>query len=123
MNHTLIAMIKKMIQAATHEWDMKLPLFEFAYNSTPNSTTGIALFIANQGYLPSTPASLLASTCTLQQVSTGVKQFIDHIRKEYINISNHIKTEEAKHQTQMEKRLQNKRGNPQYYQGDLVLVY
>ena len=123
MNRTLINMIKKMTQDSTHEWDVKLPLFEFAYNTIPNSTTGIAPFVANQGYLPSMPASLLAATCGLHQVTHSVKQFVDTIRKEYQQIHQFIKQEEEKHQRQIAKRLEGKRGQPKYYIGDQVLMY
>ena len=64
MNRTLINLIKKVTHQHPHTWDNMLPLFEFAYNQTPNSTTGIPPFLANQGYLPSTPAALLAASYT-----------------------------------------------------------
>ena len=123
MNRTLINMIKKMTQHRTHEWDLKLPLFEFAYNITPHSTTGVSPFMANQGYLPSTPASLLAASTTQTHASIGIKQFIDNIRKEYLRIHKIIQEEEQKAKRQIEARLQTRRGNPQYYPGDEVLVY
>ena len=33
-------------------WSKLLPLAEFAYNNTPNATTGVTLFFANKGYHP-----------------------------------------------------------------------
>ena len=76
MNRTLIGMIKKMTHNSLHEWDTILPLFEFAYNVTPHSITGIAPFVANQGYLPATPAALLTSPCVLNSASMDVRQFV-----------------------------------------------
>ena len=123
MNRTLINMIKKMTQDLPHEWDMLLLLFEFVYNVTPNSSTGIAPFIANQGYLPATPASLLAATCNAVKTTQNVQQFITKIRKEYMKIHKHIMEQEQKNKEQIQKRWQNKRGHPQYHIGDEVLVY
>ncbi|SJL07239.1 uncharacterized protein ARMOST_10582 [Armillaria ostoyae] len=33
-------------------WDLLLPIAEFAYNNTPNASTGISPFFANKGYHP-----------------------------------------------------------------------
>ena len=123
INRTLIGMIKKMTQNSLHEWDMLLPLFEFAYNTTPNASTGIAPFLANQGYLPATPASLLAATCYTVPTSQNIQQFITKIRKEYQHIHKHITEQEEKNKRQLQKRLENKRGHPHYHIGDEVLVY
>ena len=123
MNRTLINLIKKMTQKSTHEWDSKLPLFEFAYNITPNSTTGTAPFLANQGYLPSTPVSLLAVSTMKLPATRGIRQFIEDIQRTYLKIHKQIQEEELKARKAIEERLSHKRGHPQYVPRDEVLVF
>ena len=123
MNRTLINLIKKVTHQHPHTWDNMLPLFEFAYNQTPNSTTGIPPFLANQGYLPSTPAALLAASYTLTAPSKPTAEFVQHIRKTFAKVHEQIREAEEKEKAQIQKRENAKRGSPQFQIGDQVLMY
>ena len=123
MNRTLINLIKKVTHQHPHTWDNMLPLFEFAYNQTPNSTTGIPPFLANQGYLPSTPAALLAASYTLTESSKPTAEFIQQIRKTFATVHTQIREAEEKEKAQIQRRENAKRGSPQFHVGDQVLMY
>ena len=123
MNRTLITMIKKIPNPTLHQWDEALPMFEFAYNQTPNSTTGVAPFLANQGYIPSTPAALLAATCVPPSTQSDVHRFIAQIRETYREIHTLIQETENKQQQQIMARENKRRGAPQFAAGDEVLMY
>ena len=94
MNRTLIALIRKVTQNKKHEWEELLPLLEFAYNQTPNSTTGVAPFEAQQGYLPAIPSMLLVAAQHRRFKSGSVQEFIESVRKEYRRIHEAIRTAE-----------------------------
>ena len=126
MNRTLIGLIRKFTQGRKHEWDEVLPLLEFAYNQTPNSTTGIPPFEAQQGYLPSIPTSLLIAAQkegVKTDGSTEIRQFVDKIRRTYREVHELIRQTEAKHQEQTRQREDSKRQATAYHVGDEVLVY
>ena len=118
MNRTLINLIKKVTHQHPHTWDNMLPLFEFAYNQTPNSTTGIPPFLANQGYLPSTPAALLTASYTLTALSKPTAEFVQHIRKTFAKVHEQIREAEEKEKAQIQKHENAKRGSPQFQIGD-----
>ena len=100
-----------------------LPLFEFAYNQTPNSTTGIPPFLANQGYLPSTPAALLASSFKLTTPSRPTAEFVRQLRTTFSKVHRQIREAEQKQQIQIQTRENAKRGFPEFHKGDQVLMY
>ena len=101
-----------------------LPLLEFAYNQTPNSTTGVAPFEAQQGYLPSIPTSLLAATSRLPTAnSPTVTKFIKDIRQTYQAIYTKMREVEAKQEQLIRTRENATRREHRYKVGDEVLVY
>ena len=55
-----------MLFRSHSNWSDLLPLAEFAYNNTPNTTTGVSPFFANKGYNPNLsihPKRNLVSAC------------------------------------------------------------
>jgi hypothetical protein len=52
-NQTLEQFIRMYCAYQQDDWDILLPLAEFAYNNAPNASTGISPFFANKGYHPS----------------------------------------------------------------------
>ena len=123
MNRTLIALIRKVTQQKPHEWDEQLPLLEFAYNRAINSTTGMAPFEAQQGYLPSIPTSLLVASHQFREGTQGVTKFVDDIRKSYERIHKVMKDMEKKHQESVKAREDTKRRAMEFFVDDEVLVY
>ncbi len=53
VNQTLEQYIRMYCNYQQDNWASLLPLGEFAYNNTPNATTGVSPFFANKGYHPS----------------------------------------------------------------------
>ena len=117
MNRTLIGLIRKVTQGRKHEWDEALPLLEFAYNRTPNSTTGVPPFEAQQGYLPSVPSSLLIAAQNQTFKTASVGQFVSKIRQTYQDIHRLICETEAKNQEQTRLREDSRRRRRDYQVG------
>ena len=51
-NQTLEQYLQVYYNYQQNNWSELLPLTEFAYNNTPNATTGTSPFFANNGYHP-----------------------------------------------------------------------
>ncbi len=51
-NQTLEQYIHIYCSYQQDNWDLLLPIAEFAYNNAPNVSTGISPFFANKGYHP-----------------------------------------------------------------------
>ena len=51
-NQTLEQYIRMYTSYQQDDWDRLLPLAEFAYNNSPNASTGVSPFFANKGYHP-----------------------------------------------------------------------
>ncbi len=51
-NQTLQQYIRIYCSYQQDNWDLLLPIAEFAYNNAPNASTGISPFFANKGYHP-----------------------------------------------------------------------
>ena len=123
MNRTLITLIKKVTQLKKHEWEELLPLLEFAYNQTPNATTGVAPFEAQQGYLPEIPSTLLVAVQNRRFKAGSVEEFVESVRREFRRIHEIIRTTEAQVQQGVEIRENSRRKAPEFFVGDEVLVY
>jgi hypothetical protein len=52
VNQTLEQYLRVYTNYQQDNWSQLLPLAEFAYNNSPNATTGISPFFANKGYHP-----------------------------------------------------------------------
>ena len=52
-NQTLEQYLRVYCNYQQNNWSDLLPSAEFAYNNTPNTTTGLTLFYTNKGYHPS----------------------------------------------------------------------
>ncbi len=51
-NQTLEQYIHIFCSYQQDNWDLLLPIAEFAYNNAPNTSTGISPFFTNKGYHP-----------------------------------------------------------------------
>ena len=123
-NRTLISLIRKYVYAHLGSWAEYLPLFEFAYNNAVHSTTQVAPFVADKGYNPPTPVSLLNTewnviTPTQDDIHTHVAK----LQRAMARIWKLVKHHEQRVQAQVANREQRVRGNPHYDKGDEVLVY
>jgi hypothetical protein len=59
-NRTVEDMLRATIAPDQRDWDLLLPLIEFAYNDLVQASTGYTPFFLAMGYHPRTPLSLLA---------------------------------------------------------------
>jgi hypothetical protein len=59
VNKTLEEALRIFVQGQPKTWPQRLSMFEFAYNSSRHSTTGVAPFQLLYGEIPHTPASLV----------------------------------------------------------------
>ena len=57
---TLKTMLRGLVNHKQNDWDLYLPVAEFAYNNAVHSSTGVSLFFLNHGFHPRIPVSLLA---------------------------------------------------------------
>ena len=62
MNAVLEVMLRHFVNSNLDNWSELLPSLEFAYNSSPQKSTGFSPFYLNYGYEPHTPASLALGT-------------------------------------------------------------
>ena len=58
-HRTIEQILRSYVHTDHHGWLSSLPLAEFAYNNNVHSSTGYSPFMANYGFDPRTPASLL----------------------------------------------------------------
>jgi len=59
VNKTLEEALRIFVKGQPKTWPQRLSMFEFAYNSSRHSTTGVAPFQLLYGEIPHTPASLI----------------------------------------------------------------
>ena len=123
-NRTLISLIRKYVHAHPGHWAEYLPLFEFAYNNTVHSTINVAPFVADKGYNPPTPVSLLNTEWNvLMPTQEHVHAHVAKLKQAMIHIWKLVAYHEQKAQQQITNREQRVRGNIRYHEGDEVLVY
>ena len=123
-NRTLISLIRKYAHAYPKHWAEFLPMFEFAYNNTVHSMTQIAPFVADRGYHPPMPVSMLNTRWNITSPHpTQVKDHLTKLRRMMYDIWEMIRRNEMKVQQQVADRESKHRGNPKYEVGDEVLVY
>jgi transposase InsO family protein len=63
-NRTLEEMLRSYVAYHQKDWDLFLPMLEFAYNNSINPSTGHSPFYLNYGHHPLVPASLLKPVAT-----------------------------------------------------------
>ena len=124
LNRTLISLIRKYAHAYPKHWAEFLPMFEFAYNNTVHSVTQVAPFVADKGYYPPMPVSLLNTRWNIASPHpTQVKDHLAKLRRMMYDIWQMIRRNEEKKQQQVTERENKHRGNHKYEPGDEVLVY
>ena len=62
-----------MVQPNQRDWVDKLPMVEFALNSSISNSTGFALFELNYGYLP----TFIGGISPMADAKPGIKLFIN----------------------------------------------
>jgi hypothetical protein len=83
-NQTLEQCIRMYCSYQQDDWDRLLPLAEFAYNNTPNASTGLSPFFANKGYHPAItvhPERDVASSLA-RDLAVDIGELQEHLRSE-----------------------------------------
>ena len=123
-NRTLISLIRKYSQSTAQHWAQYLPIFEFAYNSAVHATTKVPPFVAERGYLPPTPVTLLSTDWEMTTASTPhVTQVTQQLHKKWQDVIQLVLRNEEKEQESMKNREDSKRGQPQFTAGEKVLMH
>jgi hypothetical protein len=61
-NQSIIALLRAFAEQFLHNWDKFLPILEFAFNNTLNSSTGYSPFQVNYGLSPLIPTDMISGT-------------------------------------------------------------
>ena len=73
-NRSIAQILRTMIQPDQRDWVEKLPLAEFALNSSISSLTGFAPFELNYGFLP----TFIGGISPTDEAKPGIKRFMTH---------------------------------------------
>ena len=124
LNRTLIALIRKYTQMYPTRWAEFLPIFEFAYNRSVHSTTGVQPFVADTGHLPLIPAQLLTTPRhLLEPDDITLHAHVQEIKRVLVTTHQLLKQHEQQTWDQVKSRVDQTRGSHEYQPGDEVLLY
>ncbi|GAX85873.1 hypothetical protein CEUSTIGMA_g13289.t1 [Chlamydomonas eustigma] len=98
ITHRTIEQILRAYVSPQHDdWATWLPLAEFAYNSHVHSSTQQTPFLANYGFHPTTPSSLLLPPDTTNPDATS---FLDNLKDVQNSIRHQLDLAKARQETQ-----------------------
>ena len=117
-NRTMIESLRCYLETQRDPWHSKLPMIEFAINSSVNATTGKTPFEADLGYIPSTPLSLLNGSTNSR--APAVDDFIAHQAKIIQDVKERILASQQQQKKQHDRRM---RPAKTYHTGDKVFVH
>ena len=82
-NQELELYLRTFSNERQNDWARLLPLAEFAYNNTPQSTTGVSPFFANKGYHLSIKVNVeQVSSCKAAQMAEELSDLHAHLREQ-----------------------------------------
>ncbi|KAF8830708.1 hypothetical protein HHX47_DHR2000968 [Lentinula edodes] len=82
------------------DWDLLLPMAEFVYNNTPNTTTGVSPFFANKGYHPKLSITLeLVQGAEVNEYASNLKELHAYLQ-ERIQVANEVYAQYANQKRQ-----------------------
>ena len=118
VNRTLGALLRATVGKNLTDWDLCLPIVEFAYNRTVHSSTGKSPFEVVYGYNPTLPMELVAKPAAKDESLSGVER-----SRELQKL--HQQTSEYLQKSQERQRLQgNKHKKTRVFApGDLVWIH
>ena len=114
VNQTLEQYLRTYTNYHQDNWSDLLPLAEFAYNNTPNATTGISPFFANKGYHPSFSTDFNSNTLSIR-----AREFTDNLTELHEQLKNNIAEAQKQYQVQADK---HRISPPEFNIGDQVFV-
>ena len=92
-------LLRCLVRDRARDWDLVLPLAEFAYNDSVNRSTGMSPFEIVMGRRPRKPIDLVPSPlhARVSESAESAKSFVDHIRSLHEHIRRHIETSNARY--------------------------
>jgi hypothetical protein len=112
-NRTILQLLRSYASADQRDWAQQLPLVEFSYNCSKNSTTGHAPFEVAYGSLPKQPVDLL-----LPQYQPAAREVVERI----VKVHEHVQQRMQAASEQQVKQANKHRRDVQYQEGDQVLL-
>ena len=94
VNRSLENLLRCLVRDRARDWDLLLPLAEFAYNDSVNRSTGMSPFEIVMGRRLRKLIDLVPSPLH-EKVSESAESFADHIRSLHEHIRHHIETNNA----------------------------
>ncbi|KAK7011616.1 hypothetical protein BgiMline_003291 [Biomphalaria glabrata] len=79
-NHTLVTMLKRLIDDKPEEWDTYLPAALFAYREVPHASLGYSPYQIIFGSHPRGPLEILKQTWTKDQLNDEVKTVSKYVK-------------------------------------------
>ena len=117
VNRSLGNLLRCLVRDRAGDWDLVLPLAEFAYNDSVNRSTGMSPFEIVMGRRPRKPIDLVPSPLHAR-VSESAESFADHIRSLHEHIRHHIETSNARYKELADT---HKRAR-EFQEGDYVMI-
>ncbi|GAX74897.1 hypothetical protein CEUSTIGMA_g2343.t1 [Chlamydomonas eustigma] len=96
-HRTIEQILRAYVSPQHNDWATWLPLAEFAYNSHVHSSTQQTPFLANYGFHPTTPSSLLLPPDTTNPDATS---FLDNLKDVQNSIRHQLDLAKARQETQ-----------------------
>ena len=118
VNRTLGALLRATVGKNLTDWDLCLPIVEFAYNSSTHSSTGKSPFEVVYGYNPSLPLDFIAKPATKEESLSGVERS-QEIQKLHQQTSEQLRKSQERQRIQGNKHKKARVFNP----GDLVWIH
>jgi hypothetical protein len=112
-NRTILQLLRSYATADQRGWVQQLPLVEFSYNCSKNSSTGHAPFEVAYGSVPKQPSDLL-----LPQYQPAARDMAEQIAK----VHRHVQQQMASASARMVAQANKHRRDVQYRRGDKVLL-
>jgi hypothetical protein len=97
-HRTIEQILRAYVSPQHNDWATWLPLAEFAYNSHVHSSTQQTPFLANYGFQPTTPSSLLLPPDTT--INPDATSFLDNLRDVQNSIRHQLDLAKARQETQ-----------------------
>ena len=100
-NRTLEEGLRAYVSINHDDWDIHLPILEFAVNNSPSASTGETPFMLNYGQNPLLPVDLMNPASQVEET----QRLLESMKERIINAKNHlIKSQERQSQYANEKR-------------------
>ena len=93
-NQTLEQYLRHYCTYQQDNWSELLPLAEFAYNNTPNASTGVSPFFANKGYHPALNIHPERDVASLH-----AREFATNLHKLHLYLADSLKIAQERYQS------------------------